>query len=171
MNALCPKCLSAERSSWHAVTMVKNSQQQQSYRGYPQISLWLWEILTWSKKLPFFSRRAGRWCMSVSVITRHKNIIKQTGDALTPSLRAPSLMRMSRSSFQTIVSATRASVLPVVSLRSDVNSSNLTGAFHWCCCLPWCEESNDLAYRTLSSGLIWLAKISFPRALMFNITV
>lgn len=27
--------------------------------------------------------------MSVSVITRHKNIIKQTGDALTPSLTAP----------------------------------------------------------------------------------
>lgn len=30
----------------------------------------------------------GSWCMSVSVITRHKNIIKQTEESLMPILRA-----------------------------------------------------------------------------------
>lgn len=81
MNALCPKCLSAERNSWHAVTMVKNSQQQQSYRGYHIYAWWLWEILSWSKKMPFFQdeQGVGSWCMSVSVITRHKKHNKTNG--------------------------------------------------------------------------------------------
>lgn len=173
MNALCPKCLSAEWSSWHAVTMVKNSQQQQSYRGHHRYPWWLWEIPSWSTNLPFFQdeQGVGTWYVSVSVITRHKNIIKQRKSHSCQYWELYPLMRMSHSSFQMIVSATRALVLSVVSLRSDVNSSSLTGAFHWCRCLPWCQEINNLVYRRVISGLNWLAKVRFPRVQIFSCTL
>lgn len=72
----------------------------------------------------------GAWRVSVSAITRHKNIIKQTEEVLTPFLRAPSFDEDVTLKVSNDCVSYKSSVLPAVSLRSDVNSSSLTGAFH-----------------------------------------